>query len=389
MRILIACGGTAGHMFPGLALAGELKREEESREITIVISTHPREREYLKVATPLLKGLHIETVSATALPYNISFKTIVFTARLLRAFLKSFFIILKCRPQVVVGFGGYSSFAPLIMARVIGIPTLIHEQNVTPGRANRLLAGIVDRIAVSFDSSNGFFSRVNPSKGVLKTGLPLRRHILEHKSSPLRHCEEPFNSISGEEAISKKFTILVLGGSQGAYSINELMLNCLDLMDRTVSQRLQLIHLSGNRDLCRVKSRYETLGISHQVFGFIKDMAGVYKVTDLMVSRCGAGAIFEAAAFGLPCIFLPYPCAAQHQRENALFLQRRGAALVLDEKASSPQDLKKILLELIADEEMRQNLSRRIKMLECPQASRNLKEEVIALYRHSNYTRGG
>ena len=382
MRILIACGGTAGHMFPGLALAGELKREEESREITIVISTHPREREYLKVATPLLKGLHIETVSATALPYNISFKTIVFTARLLRAFLKSFFIILKCRPQVVVGFGGYSSFAPLIMARVIGIPTLIHEQNVTPGRANRLLAGIVDRIAVSFDSSNGFFSRVNPSKGVLKTGLPLRRHITESKAAAAKFTP-PFPKPASA------FTILVLGGSQGAYSINELMLNCLDLMDRTVSQRLQLIHLSGNRDLCRVKSRYETLGISHQVFGFIKDMAGVYKVTDLMVSRCGAGAIFEAAAFGLPCIFLPYPCAAQHQRENALFLQRRGAALVLDEKASSPQDLKKILLELIADEEMRQNLSRRIKMLECPQASRNLKEEVIALYRHSNYTRGG
>lgn len=371
MRILIACGGTAGHIFPGLALAEELRREDKNCSIIMVVSTRPRDKEYLKAAAPF-KGMQIKTLSSSPLPYRISFKYIPFVLRLAWAHLESFYIMLRYRPQVVVGFGGYTSFAPLIIGRIIGTPLLIHEQNIIPGRANRLLARIADRIAVTFDDTNKFFSKGTQARGkIVKTGLPLRKHISDYG----RNSSERFKTDTG------KFTILILGGSQGAHNINELVLNCLSRMDIEGRRHLQVIHLCGKRDFRSVLAKYAALGIASRVFDFLEDMAGAYRTADLLIARSGASTIFEAATFGLPCLFIPYSWAGRHQKENALFLKRRGAALVLDERTSSCGELEKMLSELIANKSLRENLSQRIKLLQVPQASHNLKEEVFALYR--------
>ena len=373
MRILIVCGGTAGHIFPGLALAEELTRERNLCQVVIVVSTHPRDREFLATSSVLLKEVHIETVESVPLPYSVSPKYVYFAARLLWAFLKSFVIILRYTPEVVVGFGGYVSFAPLVIARIMGIPTLIHEQNFVPGRANQLLGRIVDRIAISFGGTSKFFSgdAKSPQK-IVKTGFLLRRQILDYKS----------NYISDRlKRTPDKFTILILGGSQGAHNINELVLNCLSLMDGEKLLHLRMIHLAGKRKLHHVQARYESLEVEFQVFGFLEDIASVYRSADLLISRAGAGTIFEAANFGLPCVLIPNSGGTKHQTENALFLQRTGSAVVLNEQTTSAKDLQKMLLELIANKEMRQELSQRIKMLALPLASHNLKEEVLILHR--------
>jgi len=369
MKVLIACGGTAGHMFPGLALVEELKLKDNHCQITLVVSTHPRDRRYLEAAGYILNGVDIETVNTASLPYNFSPKFIFFAARLLGALLKSFFIILKHSPDVVVGFGGYASFAPLVMARMMRKPVVIHEQNLIPGRANQFLARIADRIAVSFQDTGKLFTRGSSRNKIVRTGLPLRKDILSYKSQRLSQFAE-----SGE-----KFTILICGGSQGAHNINELMLDCLGVMDKKTLAQIRLVHLSGERDFDYVKQRYEALRLDSQVFAFLKEIAEVYKSADLMIGRAGAGTIFEAASFGLPCILIPYSGGTRHQKENASLLQRRGAALVLDEQNTTGEDLKRIVLSLIDNKRMRQNLSEGIRMLEVPQAGYNLKKEILTL----------
>jgi UDP-N-acetylglucosamine--N-acetylmuramyl-(pentapeptide) pyrophosphoryl-undecaprenol N-acetylglucosamine transferase len=370
MKILIACGGTAGHIFPALALAEELKKEDKACQIIMVVSNHRRDRGFLKAAGPLVKELRIETVEAAPFPYNFSFKSVFFMLRLLWALLQSLIIILRYRPDAAIGFGGYASFAPVIAARTFGIPVIIHEQNLRPGRANRLLSRIVDRIAVSFEGTGEFFPRHKRFVGkIVTTGLPLRNPIVGYQ----RTFPKP----------ADKFNILIFGGSQGAHKINELALDCLRLMDKQKLAGLHFTHLSGKQDLCYVQAGYEALGVDFEVFDFLEDMAGVYRNADLLIGRSGAGTIFEAAAFGLPCLLLPHSRGTRHQKENALFLQRRGCALVLDEEDSSARDLKRTLVELIDNSQMRRALSQRIKTLQTPGATRYLKEELLALCRGS------
>lgn len=374
MKVLIACGGTAGHIFPGLALVEELKKGKDPCQIVMVVSSRRRDKEFLsKMDNYLLEKVCIERVDAIALPYRFSFKYIPFLIKLFWAALKSFIIILRYRPQVVVGFGGYTSFAPLVVAHIIGIPTLVHEQNLMPGRANRFLSRIADKIATSFEETDKFLPRMGSGKRVIKTGLPLRGHLLNYSET----SSDP--TLSKLRVFAKKFTVLVVGGSQGAHNINELVLKCLGQMNKIDLGALQVIHLAGKRDAEYVKRRYEALGVVSCVFDFLEDMASAYRIADLVISRSGAGAIFEAATFGLPCILIPHSYGTQHQRENALFLERSGAAVVLDEKTASAKDLGKIMLELIGNERRREDLSQKIKTLGNPQASRDLKEQILSL----------
>lgn len=370
MKVLIACGGSAGHIFPGLALAEELKEEDSNSQVVIVVSSRHRDKEYLRAAAHF-KDINLETVCTSALPYRMSFKHFFFIVSLLCALLKSFYIILKYRPQVVIGFGGYTSFAPLIVAWALSIPTLIHEQNYTPGRANQFLAHFVDRVAVSFDGTDRFFRWRGFKHKIVKTGFPLRKQILNGK----RKLGEAPN------AAAKKFTILVIGGSLGAHNLNELVLNCLSRLDKESCAQIHMIHLAGKRDVDYVRARYATMGVSFQVFDFLGDMAGAYRCADLLVGRCGAGTIFEAASFGLPCLFIPHSYGTRHQKANAGYFKQQGAALVLDEKAQTCEDFARMFSELIKNKSMRENLSQRIRLFENPRATSNLRDEVNDLYK--------
>jgi len=372
MRLLVACGGTAGHIFPGLALIEELKKEKSDCQITVIVSKRRRDQEYLKAASSTLEGISVRTIISTPLPYKPSLKYIVFALRLLLAFFQSLVIILKFRPQVVIGFGGYVSFAPLAVAWILKIPRMIHEQNLVPGRTNQALRGIVDKIAVSFDQTHKFFLKSKSLPKIVATGLPLRRQILNDKNKRSR------GALSG--LTFDKFTILIMGGSQGSHSINELVFDCLKSLDKTTLGHLQLIHITGKRDFHSALERYKSLDVSHHVFDFLEDIAGAYRVSDLLISRSGASAIFEAASFGLPSILIPYSHGTQHQKDNAAYLKAKGAALILDDETSA-KDLGKLIFRLVGDQSLRENLSRNIKVLAASSAAEKLKNEVLDLYK--------
>ena len=198
----------------------------------------------------------------------------------------------------------------------------------------------------------------------------MRRRILDYKDNSL-------NALG--DIAHGKFTILVLGGSQGAHNVNELVLDCLGRMDKTTLGHLQIIHLAGKRGFGSVLKRYEALGVSSRVFEFLEDMAAAYRICDLLISRAGANTIFEAATFGLACVLIPHSGGTQHQKANAAYLRNRGAALVLDEQSALPEDLEKILHNLIGNQGFREDLSRKIKMLAVSSAAEKLKNEVLGL----------
>jgi UDP-N-acetylglucosamine--N-acetylmuramyl-(pentapeptide) pyrophosphoryl-undecaprenol N-acetylglucosamine transferase len=370
MRVLIACGGTAGHIFPGLALAEELQKYNKNYQIVIVVSARSRDKRFLK-ASFSAQSWHLATVSTLALPYKFSLRYINFSLRLVWGLLKSVYIIMRYQPEVVVGFGGYASFAPLVIARIMGIPTLIHEQNLVPGRANQLLSRIVDRIAITFADTEKLFFLNRSDDKIIKTGLPLRKHILFFSRDD--------RYLQGFTKTSKKFTILVVGGSQGAHKINELVLDCLAHMSEKTKANLQFIHITGKDDFNNSRARYTSLGVHSWVFDFLLDMSCAYRNADLLIGRAGASTIFEAAYFALPCLFIPYVHSSSHQKENALFLERNGAAIVFDETTSSSHDLKEVLQRLITNKNLRGSLSQKIKLFANPQAVHNLKEQIDIL----------
>ncbi|MFH1045428.1 MAG: undecaprenyldiphospho-muramoylpentapeptide beta-N-acetylglucosaminyltransferase [Candidatus Omnitrophota bacterium] len=370
MRVLIACGGTAGHIFPGAALAEELKKYNEHSHIVLVVSGRARDKEYLEAAKFFLKGVALEHIISAPLPYTFSWKLIPFGFKLLAALTQSLVIVLRHRPYVVVGFGGYISFAPVCIARILRIPTLIHEQNLIPGRANHYLTRWVKKIATSFEETKRYFSAAQLENKIVHTGLPLRRDfVLTMDSAGLRHSPQD----------KEKCTILVVGGSQGAQAINALVLESISKMSREQLAKIRVIHLTGKSDYRLVKNQYDKLALEHLVYDFFEDMPSVYRIADLIIGRSGASTIFEAACFGLPCILIPYPHGTLHQKENALFLQRRGAALMLDEGTARAQDLQKMILELIENPDARHALSKSISSLRVPNARKNLIDLVYSL----------
>ncbi len=369
MKILIACGGTAGHVFPAIALIEQLKQKNNSPEITVVVSARLRDKTYLAAGERALEGAAIKTVGTIGLPEKISLKYASFVLKFLWALSKSLVLIVSFKPDIVVGFGGYASFAPVLAAHFLGVPTLIHEQNLVPGKANQALARFVDRIAISFDETAQFFSKLKSGSRIINTGLPLRRRVL------------PDSGLSSGDFKPKadKFQILVMGGSQGSASINRLVLDALKQLSREQQDQLYLIHLSGSNDLDFVKQGYKSLGISSSVFAFYEDMAGLYQTAQLVIGRAGASAIFELAAFGLAAILIPYAYAGKHQTDNAVYLKRRGCAVVLEETGLNPRRLQAAISELIANKERRDGLSRRISSLQVSQAAEKLGQQINIL----------
>ncbi|MFC1631579.1 glycosyltransferase [Candidatus Omnitrophota bacterium] len=364
MKILISCGGSAGHIFPGLALIEQLKKEKTQHDIVIVVSDRSRDKQFL--GTAHFPDIPVERIFASALPYRFSLKYFVFIFKLLAAFLQSCYILCRHRPEVAVGFGGSASFAPLFCAKLFGIPTLIHEQNLRPGRANQILARVADRVAISFNDTEAFFQRPGLKSKLVRTGYPLRSHIL--------------NAGVGGKSPQQQFTVLIVGGSQGAQRINKLVLASLARLDQKIKRQLRLVHLTGKKDLEPIRSAYISQGLDFEVFDFLKDISPVYARTDLLISRSGAGTIFEAARFGLPCLFIPHSGGTAHQLENARYLEDQGAALVLDEQTTTARDLAEMISGLIAQQSRRDRLSDSIQSYKDLQAGLKLIGRINELF---------
>ncbi|MDP3790598.1 MAG: undecaprenyldiphospho-muramoylpentapeptide beta-N-acetylglucosaminyltransferase [Candidatus Omnitrophota bacterium] len=363
MKVLVACGGSGGHIFPAIALTQGLKERDKTIELLFVGSNNVLDKRIFEK-----EHLHYSLLSSNKLPYKASMKTIIFFVKLFFDIIKSFFIVIKHSPDAVIGFGGYVSSPVIFAAYILRVPTVIHEQNVVPGRSNSVLFRFADRIAVSFEETKKYLGRFS-TKAVF-TGNPIRANLFK---------DDKAESIKKFGLDAAKFTILIIGGSQGAHSLNKNFLQAMAKLDTQKSSLLQIIHITGITDYEWVSRAYEEIGIEHRVFSFIDNIEQAYSVSDLVVTRSGASAIFEIAYFGRPMILVPYPFAMSHQAENAKVFSRNGAAIQIDEKEMSPDIVKNRVESLLDNRAVLDQMAKRAKDLSVPDSSYNLAGEVLKI----------
>ncbi|MFQ5486433.1 MAG: undecaprenyldiphospho-muramoylpentapeptide beta-N-acetylglucosaminyltransferase, partial [Desulfobacterales bacterium] len=315
MRVIIAGGGTGGHLFPGIAIAQELMARDQKNMVLFVNSGRPFERSILSKT-----GFEQKSITAEGIKGRSLWRQISAVLKIPKGIYDSVQIMSNFRPEIVIGIGSYGSGVVVLGAWLKGLKVVLHEQNIIPGITNRILSHFADRIYVSFEKTK---DRLNP-KRVRVTGNPVRKEILKCSAGD---AEKNF----GDEKRRGRLTVLIVGGSQGAHSINMAVLEALEKIDE--KEKFYFIHQSGVKDFSEVRHRYRDLGFMARVESFFSDMASLYQQADLVICRSGATTVAEITAVGKGVIFIPYPFAADdHQSINAKALKRMGAAEMIPEK---------------------------------------------------------
>ena len=350
LKFIISGGGTGGHIFPALAIAQGLKSRLPECEILFVGAEHKMEMTKVPEAGYRIEGLPIAGIkrgfSLQALNYN--FKLLFKIFKSLRKVRR---IIGDYRPNVVIGVGGYASWATLKVATDLRIPTLIQEQNSYPGISNKRLAGKVSTICVAYPNLERYF----PAEKIIYTGNPVRKDILQ------------LQSIDNNR---NKLTVLIVGGSQGALSLNRTI---EDNFEYLAQQNFEIIWQTGEKFQTQKSAENIT------ILPFIKDMAAAYQKADIIISRAGALAISELCIIGKPTIFVPFPHAAEdHQTKNAEVLMKADAALMIKDEMVK-QDLIPALLTLIQNPQKQKELGQRITQFAKPDAVEHIVNEILKL----------
>ena len=326
VRVIIAGGGTGGHLFPGVAIAREICRRYPRSSILFVTGLKKMESDILTRYGFFQKSIVIEGIKGRGWR-----KGIMVLLKLPFGFFQSLLIIKRFAPHLVLGMGGYSAGPVCLAARIMGVPSAIHEQNSFPGLTNRLLCRVVERVLISFEESREHF----PGGSLFLTGNPVREELLKEKKSRDRR--------------NKRFTILVVGGSQGARAINRAFVAALGIL-QSRGRDPEVIHQTGERDYARVVEEYRQRELTGDVLPFIHDMEGAYDRADMVVSRAGATTVSELAALGKPSILIPYPYAANnHQEKNACMLVHVGGAEMMLQRDMSGQGLADLLGKYMDD----------------------------------------
>ncbi len=357
-KILIASGASAGHLYPALALAENLKNKQPSWEIAFVACRRAGIEERIESS-----GYKIFIISIC--PFRRGFTGFLISLyRFVKSFLETFLIIEKFRPDVVIGFGSYASFPVILESALFKKPTVIHEQNVSLGLSNRVLSLFVDKVAISFADER---HRGAHGKFVF-TGNPLRRELVKHD-------KEESRAFFG---LDKEFTILVLGGSQGSERINAEFKKTVDILSAQ-GRDFQFIHLCGKKDYSSLKKDYSCIKIKYRLFDFLTRMDFAYSLADLVICRAGAGSITELAFFGKAAILIPYPYAGAHQLENAGILKKKEAAYVIEERELAGSKLAELILKLMDSADERAQLEKRVADFMNPKATDRLAELVLKM----------
>jgi UDP-N-acetylglucosamine--N-acetylmuramyl-(pentapeptide) pyrophosphoryl-undecaprenol N-acetylglucosamine transferase len=336
MNAVIACGGTGGHLFPGIAVAEVLR--DRGHEVILLVS----EKDIDALALSGRASFQFEKLPTVGLPSPFSPAILGFVRRFYESLSLCRSIYRKFKPQVVLGMGGFTSTAPVLAGRMRGVTTFIHESNAVPGKANRLTARMVRAVMLGFKECAPFF----PKARTEVTGTPIRTEL------------KPLNRQAARQKLGlcdDLTTLLVMGGSQGASGINQAMIKALPFLQ---SVPLQVIHLSGARDERLVADNYRRENVPAYVAAFHHRMEEVYSAADLLVARAGAASLAEFAAFSLPGVLIPFPYAADdHQTRNAEIYAHAEAAILLKESEVSGEVLSRKIRELIENPEQIQRMA--------------------------------
>lgn len=355
MKLLVTGGGTGGHVFPALCVAEEFVATYSGSKVVFVGAEGGMEEKLVPE-----KGFHLRTLRVKGIRGKGLKETLKNLVLLCFVFPSCVRILSEEKPDAVIGFGGYASGPVVFSACLMNYITAIHEQNSIPGLTNRLLGKFVDRIFISFEESSKYFDR----EKLFESGMPVRNGILKVNLANRKH---------------PRFTVLIIGGSQGALVLNRTMVKMVDEFD-WVKNEIVLIHQTGKQDKEEVESKYRNAGVDAEVYEFIDDMENIYPRVDLVIARAGASTLAELSALGKPSILIPYPYAAgNHQVLNAKKFSDAGAAEVIFESELTPQLLAEKLKSVMGSTERQRSMALNARHLFKEDSAKRIIESVIEL----------
>jgi len=363
IRIIISGGGTGGHIFPAISIANALKTMDPANEILFVGANGRMEMDKVPAAGYTIVGLDIQGINRKQL-----WKNILLPFKLMKSLRKAKKIIRDFKPDVAVGVGGFASGPLLMMANKLGIPTVVQEQNSYAGVTNKKVGAKAAKICVAYEGMEQFF----PADKVLLTGNPIRRESV---------------AIEGKKAEALEFfgldqhkkTILVLGGSLGARTLNESVVAYLDALR---NEEVQVIWQCGSFYIDTLRTDLEgKLPANVKMMAFLQKMDYAYAAADLIISRAGAGTISELCVVGKPVILVPSPNVAEdHQTKNAKSITDKNAAVLLKE-ADLDHQFQEQMLRLLTNDQVTEALSKNIKTLALPNATKDIVNEIFKLFK--------
>ncbi|HEX9162025.1 MAG TPA: undecaprenyldiphospho-muramoylpentapeptide beta-N-acetylglucosaminyltransferase [Thermoanaerobaculia bacterium] len=357
--LMIAGGGTGGHIYPAIAIAREYVARDKSRRVVFVGTERGLEKTIVPKA-----GFPLEVISVGGLKGKAGLDLLRNIARLPLGFVQAFRLIGKHRPNVVLGVGGYSSGPVLLSAVLRGMPTMVHEQNAFPGLTNRSLARFVKKVAVAFAEA---LPRMNRPDGVV-TGNPVRAEFFSARRQP-----RPDN----------RQRLLVFGGSQGSRVLNDAMTGALLFLSRLKDQ-LEIVHQTGPNELAKVQQAYRTSGAfpNARVVAYLDPIVDEIAAADLVVCRAGAMTIGELAAIGRAAIFVPFAAATNnHQELNARVVEHAGGGVVITEKDLTPERLAMTIAEIISDPARARRMGEAARTLAAPDAAKRIVDSIESIQR--------
>ena len=352
MHVIIASSGSGGHLFCGLSIAQELKKTKNDIKIFFFGSGKDAEKSINEA------GFKYYRINAVGLQTKGFIGYSKFLIGQMVSIVQAGILLFKIKPKAVISTGGFASFGAVLWSKICGIPCIIHEQNVVPGKANNLAGRFADKILVSFKETGAYFKG---NKSVF-TGMPVRslEKVLQDKARQELGLDP------------KLFTILIMGGSKGSHRINEVITGLLDKMPNDV----QIIHLTGMNDLDFVKQQYDRYAVRAYIAGFCTKMGMVYSASDAVICRAGSGTLAEISLFGLPALLVPYPYSSdRHQYKNAQCMAEKGAAKVVSEDRITED----ILLQFIKSRDKLREMSENSAGLGRSDAVSKIVSEVMEL----------
>jgi UDP-N-acetylglucosamine--N-acetylmuramyl-(pentapeptide) pyrophosphoryl-undecaprenol N-acetylglucosamine transferase len=359
MRVMIAGGGTGGHVYPGIALAREFQRQTAGTEILFVGTDRGLEARVIP-----REGFQLSTIRVRGLIGKGWLRGLSTLLRIPVSCWDAARIISRFKPDLIIGSGGYASGPVILMAWLMRKKRVILEINLVPGFTNRFLAPLADLVVVAWEGSKAYLS----GKRIRLLGSPVRRELIAAGSA------SPSNT-------NTKKTIVLLGGSQGAHALNIAMLEAVDHFG-FFTDEIEIIHQTGREDFDFVREAYAKKGIRARVEPFIEDMGAVYRQATVLISRAGATTVAEITACGKPSILVPFPHAAGgHQELNARALGAEGAALVVLQENLSGPILARMIIELLRDTERFDRMSGASRRLGRPDAAEKIVEACLELER--------
>ena len=361
LRVVIAGGGTGGHLFPGIAIAQEFETRNSATRIIFVSTGNPMEKSVLSKS-----GYELRCVTAAGIKGRGIWNQLVSVLKIPRGILEARRIFKDFSPDLAVGLGSYSAGPVIIGAWLRRVPIVIHEQNILPGITNRILARFADRIYISFENTKSNLD----SRKVQWTGNPVRNELFEYSEGQAADKKENTGS--------KTFTVLIIGGSQGAHTINMAVIEALEAFKNKA--HLHFVHQTGAADERQVKEAYRRNNIRCTVQSFFDNMAELYSRADLLICRAGATTVAEISALGKAVIFIPFPHAADnHQVLNAALLSNEGAAEMISENDLSAEILSQKIAHYADHRKELDEMAAKARRFGNPAAARNIVDDCYLL----------